>query len=118
MEWITSALDDMDEIPAEIFLDGCREARRKADHPSKIIPTICAYADRELPAFRKALSYACQPRLVALPTYAPPPAPPICQADVDGMNASIRALGLKCGALVQTADGSIIPAPRDEGVGV
>lgn len=39
-EWIQAAAIALQGIPADLLRAGCAEARLKADHPSKIVPTI------------------------------------------------------------------------------
>jgi len=39
-EWLTVAWGTLQGIPADLLARGCAEARRTADHPSKIVPTI------------------------------------------------------------------------------
>lgn len=48
-EWLLVAIPEVAGIPSCEFFDACAEARKKADHPAKIIPAIRSY---------KAPSYA------------------------------------------------------------
>ena len=42
-EWVSVAMPEVMEIPEDIFLEGCALARKKCDHPAKIIPAIVGY---------------------------------------------------------------------------
>ncbi len=39
-EWLMVAWETLKHLPADILATGCRAARGKCDHPSKIVPTI------------------------------------------------------------------------------
>lgn len=41
-DWLAVAWDTLKEFPPDILQLGARAARRKCDHPSKIVPTIVA----------------------------------------------------------------------------
>lgn len=41
--WLVAAFEEVREIPAMIFADACKHARRVADHPAKIVPAIHGY---------------------------------------------------------------------------
>jgi hypothetical protein len=43
--WLTSARAACKHLPEDLFRDGVNAARRQADHPSKIVPAIVAYAE-------------------------------------------------------------------------
>jgi hypothetical protein len=38
--WLASAMETLSGIPADLLATGCMEARRKVDHPAKIVPAI------------------------------------------------------------------------------
>lgn len=42
-EWLTVAAPELLHLPSIIFDDACAHARRIADHPAKILPTIMKY---------------------------------------------------------------------------
>lgn len=42
IEWLRAATETLRGIPHDLLRRGCDAARRKADHPSKIIPAIMA----------------------------------------------------------------------------
>jgi hypothetical protein len=64
--WLTTAVGDVLEIPADILRDACRHARKTADHHSKVLPAIFAYADPEIKA-RRSHIIAVVPDKPALP---------------------------------------------------
>jgi hypothetical protein len=39
-EWLRVAWATLNDVPADLLTRGCKAARAKADHPSKIVPTI------------------------------------------------------------------------------
>lgn len=41
-EWLAIAWDTLNDIPPDILAIGARAARKKCDHPCKIVPTIVA----------------------------------------------------------------------------
>jgi hypothetical protein len=43
-----TAVGDVLELPVDILRDACQHARRTADHHSKILPAIFAYAEPEI----------------------------------------------------------------------
>ena len=51
--WLMTALGDVMNIPANILHDACRAARKTADHHSKILPAIFAYAEPVIAQRRK-----------------------------------------------------------------
>ncbi|QUT04034.1 hypothetical protein KFK14_12845 [Sphingobium phenoxybenzoativorans] len=46
LSWARAAFDEVRDVPAVIFEDACRHARRTADHPAKIVPAIYGYKPR------------------------------------------------------------------------
>jgi hypothetical protein len=101
----------LSDIPAGLL----REAAKAAvcDHPSKIVPTILAYArdNREMWEWRNRPA-SNVPRLavvhVGVPTI-PPMLRNLRQADVDIMSEEMRAIALKCGAIRCNDDGTFSP---------
>lgn len=111
-EWLGVAAGDVCHYPPSILDRACLEARRTCTHHSQIVPTIVKEADA-LTAREASLREASVPsNLHVLPQPARLPAPKLTQADVDRMPAKLREIGLKCGALVQDADGTITPTPE------
>ncbi len=45
-EWLIVALPEVEKIPACEFFDACAHARKIADHPAKIVPSIHSYKPR------------------------------------------------------------------------
>lgn len=43
LEWLTIAAPELADLPSMLFDDALAHARRTADHPAKIIPTILKY---------------------------------------------------------------------------
>lgn len=39
-EWLMVAWETLKHLPPDLLVKGCRAARQKCDHPSKIVPTI------------------------------------------------------------------------------
>ena len=110
-EWFMAAAGFLSDIPAGLL----REAAKAAvcDHPSKIVPTILAYArdNREMWEWRNRPA-SNVPRLavvhVGVPTI-PPMLRNLRQADVDIMSEEMRAIALKCGAIRCNDDGTFSP---------
>lgn len=51
-EWLAVAWKSLDHLPADVLAMGCKIARQKCDHPSKIVPTIIAET-KEMMGWRK-----------------------------------------------------------------
>ncbi len=47
-EWLAVAWATLKHLPPDLLAQGCAEARKTADHPSKIVPTITTYAEPRL----------------------------------------------------------------------
>lgn len=47
-DWLAVAWGTLKHLPADLLAHGCAEARKTADHPSKIVPAITAYAEPRL----------------------------------------------------------------------
>lgn len=47
-EWLAIAWQTLKDLPADLLSAGCAEARKTADHPSKIVPAIMRYAGDRL----------------------------------------------------------------------
>lgn len=47
-EWLSVAWQTLKHLPSDLLAAGCIEARKTADHPSKIVPAIIAYAEPRL----------------------------------------------------------------------
>lgn len=47
-EWLAVAWQTLNHLPSDLLSAGCLEARKTADHPSKIVPAIIAYAEPRL----------------------------------------------------------------------
>jgi hypothetical protein len=54
-EWLAIAWQTVRDLPADLLSAGCAEARKTADHPSKIVPAIMGYAGERLQS-RKRIS--------------------------------------------------------------
>jgi hypothetical protein len=116
-EWFMAAAGFLSEVPAGLLKEAAKAA--VCDHPSKIVPTILAYAreHRETWEWRNRPAVNV-PRLAVIhnETPASPTIPPILrnlrQADVDMMSDEMRAIALECGAVVQNADGTCSPSDR------
>jgi hypothetical protein len=67
-DWLAVAWGTLRHLPADLLAAGCAEARKVADHPSKIVPIIVAYAEPRLDS-RKRFERE-YPSQVCLP---PPP---------------------------------------------
>lgn len=44
-EWLSVAWQTLRHLPSDLLAAGCIEARKTADHPCKIVPTIIEYAE-------------------------------------------------------------------------
>jgi hypothetical protein len=47
-EWLAVAWQTLNHLPSDLLSSGCIEARKTADHPSKIVPAIIGYAEPRL----------------------------------------------------------------------
>lgn len=47
-EWLSVAWQTLKHLPSDLLAAGCIEARKTADHPSKIVPAIIEYAEPRL----------------------------------------------------------------------
>lgn len=47
-EWLSVAWQTLRHLPSDLLSAGCIEARKTADHPSKIVPAIIGYAEPRL----------------------------------------------------------------------
>jgi hypothetical protein len=45
-DWLAVAWGTLKHLPADILAIGCKAAREKCDHPSKIVPAILAETDQ------------------------------------------------------------------------
>lgn len=63
-EWLSVAWQTLKYLPGDLLSDGCVEARKTADHPSKIVPAIVA-ATEESMEWRKRLGR--ETHYIALP---------------------------------------------------
>lgn len=44
-EWLSVAWQTLRHLPGDLLSSGCIDARKTADHPSKIVPAIIGYAE-------------------------------------------------------------------------
>ena len=70
-EWLTVAWDTLRHLPPDILARGCRVAREKCDHPSKIVPTILE-STREWMATRREGCRDYGRRALPRPDYCTP----------------------------------------------
>lgn len=61
-EWLAVAWATVGHLPADLLKLGCAEARKVADHPSKIVPAIIAETEEMLKR-RRELAHYDAPRL-------------------------------------------------------
>jgi hypothetical protein len=47
-DWLAVAWDTLKDLPPDILAIGARAARKKCDHPSKIVPTIIAETEQQM----------------------------------------------------------------------
>lgn len=52
-EWLAVAWQTLKHLPGDLLAAGCLEARKTADHPSKIVPAIIGYAERRFQSRRQ-----------------------------------------------------------------
>lgn len=111
-EWFMAAAGFLSEVPAGLLKEAAQAA--VCDHPSKIVPTILAYAreNRETWEWRNRPA-SNVPRLTVIhndtPTI-PPMLRNLRQSDVDMMSDEMRAIAIKCGAVIQNEDGTCNPS--------
>lgn len=114
-EWLTVALEAIGELPAEVFIEACRQAQRQCEHPAKIVPTIHEYGQAKAGELRRLLQYQSRPRLVQpAPVELPEPEarPAMTQADVDALPGYLVSLGMKIGYLREEA-GRVVFVPEN-----
>jgi len=73
-EWLAVAWQTLKHLPSDLLAAGCLQARKTADHPSKIVPAIVAYAEPRLTSRRRVereFTPSAAPRLTA-PGYVTP----------------------------------------------
>lgn len=63
-EWLSVAWATLKHLPPDLLAAGCFEARKTADHPSKIVPAIIGYAEERLET-RKRIARDYGPALPA-----------------------------------------------------
>jgi hypothetical protein len=113
-EWLMVASDMIGHIPASLLEEACKHAGKVCDHPAKIIPAICAYADKN----RSNWEYCNRPQInaprlsVVRDEPKPEPIKPMTQADVDATPDYLIGLGIASGAIVRDANGNLRPAPQ------
>lgn len=96
-EWLAVAWQTLKHLPGDLLSAGCLHARKTADHPSKIVPAIVAYAEPRL-ASRKRTERECAPSdapRLAAPSYVTP-------AEASEI---LKEFGLKTGAASTDGDG-------------
>lgn len=64
-DWLMVAWGTLKHLPTDVLKSGCRVAREKCDHPSKIVPTILD-ATKDQMRLRREVAQDEQPR-TALP---------------------------------------------------
>jgi hypothetical protein len=62
-EWLTVAWGTLGHLPADVLARGCKAARERCDHPSKIVPTIISATDAWMRSRREAARDTGAPRL-------------------------------------------------------
>lgn len=62
VEWIEVARVTLGHLPADLLAMGCLEARKHADHPAKIVPTIIRATERLMEMRRESERYRTTPR--------------------------------------------------------
>lgn len=115
--WAGAVIAGLSDFPGPVIAAACRAARHHAfEFPGQVDGAIRKAADdimrrhnvakMRLESLRRQIMRSAQPRLPA------PPPRPLTQQEVDEMPAEMRALGLKIGALVEDADGRVMPNPE------
>lgn len=59
-DWLRVAWMTLSHLPSDLLERGCKKAREKADHPSKIVPYILKEVEDDL-AWRKRMAPPAQP---------------------------------------------------------
>lgn len=71
-EWLRAAWGTLQDMPADLLERGCAEARKTADHPSKIVPTIIRETEEALHR-RRAVTARPTPQIAGpKPEYCSP----------------------------------------------
>lgn len=75
-EWLITVRSDLDGVPEDLLIRGCKAARAVADHPSKVLPAIWREIDEPWAARRRhARSIS---KTVSPPASVTPPEPEYC----------------------------------------
>lgn len=91
--WLAAAQDTLSGIPSDLLEAGCRAARKKVDHPSKIVAAIFTEVEAEWSRRRKDLVNARRMAEAALlPSAAPAKAEPVTPEQIEEIKAEV---GLK-----------------------
>lgn len=90
-EWLSVAWQTLRHLPSDLLSAGCIEARKTADHPSKIVPTIIGYAEHRYQD-RKRINREYPANTIAL---APPDRPDPNYCTPEEADAILRQYGLK-----------------------
>lgn len=62
VEWVEVGRETVRHLPLDLLRAGCEEARKKADHPAKIIPEILRAAEPLLRMRREPDPYRIEPQ--------------------------------------------------------
>lgn len=70
-EWLAAAIDALKDVPADLLEEALAECRKRADHPSKVIPFVTSYTEERIMWRRNNLERArdnAAPAATALPS--------------------------------------------------
>jgi hypothetical protein len=85
-DWLAVAWGTLKHLPADILAIGCKAAREKCDHPSKIVPTVLAET-KEMLSWRRDVAREAGEPVQSLPK------PDICSPEE--ARAILEEFGLK-----------------------
>jgi hypothetical protein len=93
-EWLAIAWRTLNHLPADLLAAGCIEARKTADHPSKIVPAILSYADERFT--RRSRNFSEYPAALPAPcrkSVMDRRGQPMSEADTAELNSILESLG-------------------------
>lgn len=119
--WLAVALETVKDLPTDLLQRGIIHARRVADHPSKVVPSLMAEVagewerrKRDSARIDRLLALAAEPDEPVQPEHVEP----MTLAEISTMPAMMVKIGLSQGWLTQEQVDEAREAARDREAGV